>query len=98
MLDRKDTWIVNIKSEIDKLGLSYIWKMNYVDKSTFNVIKNRYYDIYKQEMMSDVQNISRGEVYKHLIDNFCIQYYLTKPLLPVYRQHIHCNTNENFVA
>ena len=42
----------------------------------------------KQEMMSYVQNISRGEVYKHLIDNFCIQYYLTKPLLPVYRQHI----------
>ena len=67
MMDRKDTWIVNIKSELDKLGLSYIWKMNYVDKSTFNVIKNRYYDIYKQEMMSDVQNISRGEVYNTLL-------------------------------
>ena len=47
-VDRKDILIVNIKNEFDKLGLSFIWKMNHVDKSTFNVSKNRYYDIKKK--------------------------------------------------
>ena len=39
----------------------------------------------KQEMLSDIGNAARGELYQHLIDNFCKQYYLVKPIPNMYK-------------
>ena len=30
--------------------------------------------------MASIENSSKCSMYRHLVDNFCIQYYLTKPL------------------
>ena len=38
--------------------------------------------VYQQNMLSIIQNTTRGALYKHLADNFTIQFYLQKSLNP----------------
>ena len=39
-------------------------------------------------MLSRIQNTTRGALYKHLLDNFTIQFYLQKSLNPTYRKYL----------
>ena len=79
-VNSNDDWIISIKAELNKLGLSYLWDYDLNDKQLFSIIKQRFYDVQKQEILSDIGNAAKGELYQHLIDNFCMQYYLVKPI------------------
>ena len=64
-----------------KLGLTYIWEEVYIDKGLYTIIENRFYDVYRQEMMSNIHQVYvRRYTYQHLVDSFCMQYYLLKPI------------------
>ena len=73
---------------LNKLGLSYLWDCDLNDKQLFSIIKQRFYHVQKQEMLSDIGNAAMGELYQHLIDNFCMQYYLVKPIPNMYKKCI----------
>ena len=86
-----DDWITNIKDELCKLGLAYIWNnVNNVcyNKNTFSINKHRFTDLYQQELLSNLATTSRGHLYQHLVDHHCLQYYLCKPIPQVYRRYI----------
>ena len=84
-----DEWIISIKNELNTLGLMYIFEGNFVhENNVFFIIKSRFNDVYQQNMLSRIQNTTRGALYKHLVDNFTIQYYLQKSLNPTYRKYL----------
>ena len=84
-----DEWIISIKNELNWLGLMYIFEGNFVNENNvFFIIKSRFNDVYQQNMLSRIQNTTRGALYKHLVDNFTIQYYLQKSLNPTYRKYL----------
>ena len=39
-------------------------------------------------MMATINTMSRGIIYQHLVDNFCMQYYLCKPINTKYQKYI----------
>lgn len=86
----KNNWVLFIKDELCKLGLHDIWLMqsNLDCKNTYFLIKQRIFDIAKQEIMSQIQCSSKCNVYKYLIDNFCIQTYLSKPIPSQYKKYL----------
>ena len=94
-VNSNDDWIFSIKAELNKLGLSYLWDCDLSDKHVFSITKQRFYDVQKQEMLGDIGNAAKGELYQHLIDNFCIQYYLVKPIPNMYKKCI-ARYRENF--
>ena len=53
-----------------------------------SIIKQRIFDVFKQELISDIGNSSRGHLYQHLIDNVCLQYYLSKPVNRISQKYI----------
>ena len=83
-----DHWVLNIKNELSKLGLAYIWDETYIDKRLFKIIEHRFFDVYKHEMMSSIRNVTRGYTYQYLVDSFCMQFYLLKPIDDVYKKYI----------
>ena len=65
----------NIKDELS----SYLY--NHIrNQDTYRIIKHRIIDMYRQNIMGSIENSPKCSMYRHLVDNFCIQYYLTKPL------------------
>ena len=87
-VNSNDDWIISIKAVLNKLGLSYLWDCDLNHKQLFSLIKQRFYDVQKQEMLSDICNAAKGELYQHLIDNFCIQHFLVKPIPNMYKKCI----------
>ena len=84
-----DEWIISIKNELNTLGLMYIFEGNFVhENNVFFIIKSRFNDVYQQNMLSRIKNTTRGALYKYLVDNFTIQYYLQKSLNPTYRKYL----------
>ena len=83
-----DNWVLNIKNELSKLRLTYIWDETYIDKRLFKIIEHRFFDVYKHEMMSSIHNVSRGYTYEYLVDSFCMQFYLLKPIDDVYKKYV----------
>ena len=88
MLTDNDAWIVNVKLELERLGLGYLWQSDCADNIIYHLIEQRFYDINKQEMLSKINVLSRGHLYQYLIDNFCMQFYLLKPISPIYKKCI----------
>ena len=89
MIINNDEWIINIKSELDRLGLGYIW---YIDNlngvNYYKIIEHRLLDVYKQSMLSEISRSSKAHLYQHLVDHFTLQYYLSKPLNPTCKKYI----------
>ena len=71
-------WATKVKILLDSLGLSYIWHQQYVDNELhlLHVVKIRLQDHFRQDMLSFFEGSSRCFIYKHLTDNFCLQFYL----------------------
>ena len=89
--------IISIKNELDTLGLMYIFEGNFVyENNVFFIIKSRFNDVYQQNMLSRIQNTTRGALYKHLVDNFTIQFYLQKSLNRVQVKTYQCQNVPNF--
>ena len=84
-----DEWIISIMNELNTLGLMYIFEGNSVhENNVFFIIKSRFNDVYQQNMLSRIQNTTRGALYKHLLDDFTIQFCLQKSLNPTYRKYL----------
>jgi hypothetical protein len=90
MISNKDDWIVEIQSELENIGLGYMFEnyINMTDNCIIGIIKCRLRDIYTQSMMTDISNSSKGLLFQHLVDNFTLQNYLCKPINPLYRKYI----------
>ena len=80
LVARNDKLILNIKNELSSLGLSYIWTENHSNTKVFNIIKQRLLDVHKQNVLENIAKSSKGHLYQHFVDNFCLQTYLTKPI------------------
>ena len=57
-------------------------------KSAYKIIEERIYDTEKQNMLAKLSNSNKCILYQHLIDNVCLQYYLTKPINHVFKRYI----------
>ena len=75
-----DNWLMNVKHEFNRLGLNYIWKVPFIDDSTYKLIKERLLDVYKQQCYNRITATAKGNLFKHLINEFRLQTYLTQPL------------------
>ena len=52
-MQTNDKWIINIKQELDTLGLNDIWQLSYVGKSIYVIIKERLFDVFWQLCFSN---------------------------------------------
>ena len=82
-----DDWIIGIRQELNKLGIGYILDAEY-DSGLYKVIEQRFMDVYKQNILSYINESARGNLYRHLVDNFCLQFYLCKPIDFQYKKFI----------
>ena len=66
------------------------WDEVYLDKRLHTIIEHRFYDVYRQDMMSNIHQVSRGYTYQHLVDSFCMQYmyYALKPIDDICKKYI----------
>ena len=83
-----DTWINQIQTELNNLGLGYIFNESSIDKVTQKILEQRFFDLHKQEMFSAICRSSRGEYYQYIADNFGLQYYLSKAISEIHRKSI----------
>ena len=75
-----DNWLMNVKHELNIFVLNYIWNVPFIDDSTYKLIKERLLDVYKQQCYNRITATAKGNLYKHLINGFRLQTYLTQPL------------------
>ena len=76
MIETNDDWIVNIRNELNTLGLAELFDSEVCVKSTIDMIVQRVKDVYKQTLLSNIAASAKGVLYQHLEDNFILQYYL----------------------
>ena len=50
-----DNWLMNVKHELNRLGLNYIWNVPFIDDSTYQLIKERLLDVFKQQCYNRIQ-------------------------------------------
>ena len=83
-------WAYSIKNELYSIGLGEYWDSQYIpnDNSFLYVVKTRLNDIFIQLCYATFESSSKCLLYKHLVDNFCLQYYLTKRLDNTYKSLI----------
>lgn len=83
-------WATFIKEQLNCLGLSYMWH----DQSSINshvclpIIQQRLKDHFIHYLHSHMQYESKCTIYRHLVDNFCLQYYLEKSIPKMYKKGI----------
>ena len=88
MIENNDDWILNVKNELAKLGLNYLWDDVIQNNCFINIVENRMKDMYRQTLLSDISRSSKGFLYQHMVDNFTMQYYLCKPVPAIYKKYI----------
>ena len=69
-------WAFQIKQILDNLGLSNIWIYQNTTDISFDLIKQRIFDTYKQSWYSSVNNSYRLEMYARYKHNFELENYL----------------------
>lgn len=81
MLVNNDNWMVSIQSELSSMGLKYLFDETCSNQcKTYKTIECRILDIYKQSLMSSFSTSPKSMLYQHLVDNFCLQTYLRRPI------------------
>ena len=90
MTSRNDSWIKNIKEELSKLGLYYLWEN--IEQCNldviYNIIKQRLNDVYMQTNLSKVSQSTNGELFQYITDGCNLQSYLSKAIDFKYRKEI----------
>ena len=76
----EDNWLMNVKRELNLLGLNYVWNLTQVNNNVYNIIKQRICDVFKQHCYSRTLTTSKGNLYRHLLNEFKLQTYLIKPI------------------
>ena len=80
--DSQNNWAANIKSILNRIGMSYIWS----NQEVINVdvfikeVNQKIKDIFIQNNGTIIERSSKCHLYKHITTTFCIQNYLTKCL------------------
>lgn len=72
MVLRNDKWIMCIKEELERLGVSYLWESNIADNCTYKIIEQRMTDIYRQNIFSFVTSSSKGQLYQYVVNDFVL--------------------------
>ena len=80
MVYTSDKWVEDIRLELDKLGLAFLWFADYDEKSAFKIIEQRVKYVYIQEMWSEIETMAKSKLYKYLVKSHCLQFHLTKSL------------------
>ena len=89
MVEKNDPWIVNIKTELNSIGLLYLFDdSSSNDNRNMKLIESRIKDIYVQTLLANITESPKGRLYQHLVDHFTLQQYLCKPINPLYRNCI----------
>ena len=84
------SWVSFIKEQLHCLGLGYIWN----DQNCINshvclpIIRQRLKDHFIQNLQSKIQCEAKCYMYKYLVDNFCLQFYLEKSIPKLYKKCI----------
>ena len=73
-------WVTFLKNNLMLLGFGDLWlSQPYVnEKKKGSLIKTRIFDQAKQNLYSILNNSSKCILYKHVVDNLCLQLYLQK--------------------
>ena len=75
MVENNNCWVVNIKQELQSLGLGQMWDELILHvKSAFRIIEKRIYDREQPNMLAKLSNSNKCILYQRLIDNVCLQY------------------------
>ena len=69
-------WAYQIKSMLDRIGLSNIWVQQFEITIPYNLIKQRISDMYKQSWNSSINNSNRLEMYLRFKHEFNMEDYL----------------------
>ena len=64
MINNNDNWILNIKRELDTMGLSYLWSN--VNKSSLYIFKQRIFDIFQQSCFNKFVSLLKLYITKTL--------------------------------
>uniref|UniRef100_K1QT84 Reverse transcriptase zinc-binding domain-containing protein n=1 Tax=Magallana gigas TaxID=29159 RepID=K1QT84_MAGGI len=88
MVKNNDIWISNIRKELSILGLADLYQSTMKESVILDIIFNRMCDVFKQKVVNDISNASKCILYKHVVDHFCLQVYLKKPIHVKYRKLI----------
>ena len=90
MISRNGSWTKNIKEELSKLGLYYLWE--YIEHCNhdviYNIIQQRINDVYMQNIFSIVTQSSKVELYQYITDGCFMHSYLSKTIDFKYRKEI----------
>ena len=78
MKENNDIWLLNIRQELNTLGLGYIWNMDNIGNDHYNIIKIRISDIYQQSLYGRIAASPKCLLYRFLIQDFRLQKYLCK--------------------
>ena len=63
-------WAYQIKSILDRIGLSNIWVQQFEITIPYNLIKQRISDMFKQSWNSSIKNSNRLELYSRFKHEF----------------------------
>ena len=59
-----------VKYELEQIGLCFMFYDNMIDNTALTIIENIVKDTHQQLILSCIQNLSKGALYQHLVDNF----------------------------
>lgn len=81
MLANNDNWVVSIQYELSNIGLNFLYDETCSNQyKTYMIIECRILVIYNQSLMSSFSTSPKRVLYQNLVDNFCLQTYLKKPI------------------
>ena len=73
-----NNWLSGIRDILNNLDLMNVWYSQKVDHVMLLQIKHRIFDQEKQLILSKLSDMTKCNLYKHLIDRITLQHYLTK--------------------
>ena len=92
-------WLCQVKSILLSLGFGDVWYSQHVNNIEWFLksVKMRLTDNFIQERDTILDNSSKCNIYKHLIDRFCLQYYLKMSMpncytIPITRFRVSAHT------
>ena len=62
MVYNNDKLVEDIRLELDKLGLAFLWFADYDEKSAFMIREQRVKDVYIQEMWSELEIMAKSKL------------------------------------
>ena len=83
-------WIGLVRKSLNDLGFGNLWiSQNVVnEKHTLSVIKQRIFDQARQTILNEIQTSSKCMLYKQVVDDISLKFYLSKNIPPHYKKSI----------